>query len=131
MAQWLNWIMAQLPSGNALTALGLVLFTALGFLVTQVFSANIRKFLQDKGWNNLLIRFLSFLWADWETTRKRWWLWFLMGATGGLVATLGYFALHPTPEAIAVPYVNPLHDARAKWELAEHLSLAVRRSVVK
>ena len=68
---------------------------AFGFLALQIINANIRKLAQEKGWDNLLVRLLSVVTADWETTRARWWLWFLVGASGGVAAILWYSALYP------------------------------------
>jgi hypothetical protein len=70
---------------------------AFGFLALQIINANIRKLAQEKGWDNLLVRLLSVVTADWETTRARWWLWFLVGASGGVAAILWYSALYPPP----------------------------------
>lgn len=73
------------------------------FLVAQALigfvSANIRTFIQKHGWDNFLVRALSSMIADWETTKKRWWLWLSLGAFGGLTGALWLGTRFPSAQS--------------------------------
>ena len=69
-------------------------FGIVTFIVGSFFSANIRKFASERGWDNFLTRGWDKLpqkWRDewrWERLRGLWWLWSIFGLIGGVTLTL-------------------------------------------
>jgi len=65
-------------------------------MVAGFISANVRAWAQARGYDTWLLRLSSKLPAGgWSTLRKRWWLWFGMGLSGGLAAALWAITLYP------------------------------------
>jgi hypothetical protein len=81
--------MANIPNpfDSLPSFLGWLGSTVFAFIVLQtissLFGANFRRLAQEKGWDNWFVSGLSYVIPDWETTKRRWWLWLGLGFCGG------------------------------------------------
>jgi hypothetical protein len=82
-------------------------------IVTALISANVRKATDKHGWDNFLVRWTE-NWS-WEHLRRVWWLWSMLGLSGGIALTLWL-----SPFLRGQP-PNPIHDAATKWKIARNL----------
>jgi hypothetical protein len=60
----------------------------------------------------------------WERLRAAWWLWSMLGLTGGVALALWLSPLlieQPAPSASDIISPNPIHDAATKWKMARNL----------
>src|SRR5437899_9344058 len=92
------------------------LFSVIVFIVlamtTGLISANVQKLADRRGWDNFLVR-----WAEklrWEDLRGLWWLWVILGSSGGIALAFWLTPLIapivPAPQSPSQT-ANPLNPA--------------------
>jgi hypothetical protein len=90
------------------------LILAVLYFVIDVFcESNVRHFIEEHKWDTLLTRAIRKM----EPLKKRRGFWFAFGLTFG--ATVVAWAPLYTATSSAEPFVNPLHEDRVKWKIAE------------
>jgi len=82
------------------------------FILLAMATANVRKFADKHGWDNLLVRCIEIL--PWERLRGLWWLWSIFGLSGGVALTLWLPGLIDVPQRVALEYAPFQWD----WEQA-------------
>ena len=95
-----------------LRAAATLLFALISFIVlnmaTGLISANVRKLADKYGWDNFLVR-----WAErmsWERLRGLWWLWTILGLSGGVAFALWLSA----PTTLSAPLDKDIDDLKAE-----------------
>ena len=99
---------------------GLILAIAY-FVLNIVCEANVRHFIEERGWDQFLTRFIGKMGP---LLRDRRGYWFAFGLTIGAAIFMW------VPPYIATPstnlFVNPLHEDAAKW----HISEVIRKATI-
>jgi hypothetical protein len=114
---WPDWFSSPFDTVRTVVS-AVLLFVVLG-IANSLIGANIRKLAEEQKWDNLFLRWWASMTADWETTRRRWWLWLLLGVSGGLAGALWLISAYPNPpsaEEIAKATEPIQRDLRAANE---------------
>jgi hypothetical protein len=105
---WPDWFSS--PLDTVRTVASFVLVFVVAGISNSLISANVRKLAQEKKWDNFFLHGWAHVTGDWETIKRRWWLWILLGAAGGLAGFLWLVAIFPPA---------PLHDLPSAEEITK------------
>jgi hypothetical protein len=118
-------------------ALSIASFLVLA-IVTAPISANVRRWANDKGHDGYLLfianhipaRVYKML-AGWNALRQLWWLWLVLGASGGLGTALWLLA-GPTPPSVIASTSTPLAMSKEEvetklgvWDTVTHNKMGI------